>query len=337
MLGELMSETTSLLDRRFVLNAFLPCLLLTGLMTTVIVATRIGAGEALTAWSHESLAAKGLAAVAFVAFVLLLAGTLSSQFPLVTRCYEGYWPSWVGRPVQLGRRWHRFRYRRLVKLSAENPHAYETLYLRYPPPGHEAQVMPTRLGNILKSAELYPRIRYGLDTVLVWPRLYPLLPDRFASSLGIAKANLDFMLAISTVAAVFSVFAGGYLAVFRAPWLFLICFWGGALVAWITYCGAASAALVYTQQLKTAFDLYRGDLLSQLGIAPPTSPDDERKCWRQLAAHWYRGVPASIGETPLPTGHDSPDAGKPILPLSGWFALAVSLIGLAVLAGLAVI
>lgn len=336
VLGDLVSEATSLLDRRFVLNAFLPSLLLTGLLTAVIAGNRLGAAQAPAVWDRQPTTVKVLLVVAFFALVLLVAGILSSQLPALLRWYEGYWRSRLGRSAaRLGRRWHRARYRQLVGSSADDPAAYETLYLRYPPPGHQGQVMPTRLGNILKNAELYPRVRYGLDAVLVWPRLYPILPDRFAAALSAAKANLDFLLAFSAVAAGFAVLAGGYLVVVGAPWwLFLACFWGGALVAWAAYHGVVGAALVYSQQIKTAFDLYRGDLLEKLGIPAPASFDDERARWRQLAGHWYRGIPAIAEETPLPATDDNPGTGRALLPLSDWLAVGVTLAGLAALARL---
>jgi hypothetical protein len=39
-------------------------------------------------------------------------------------------------------------------------------------------MLPTMLGNTLCAAEFRARSRYGLDVVVLWPRLYPLLSDR---------------------------------------------------------------------------------------------------------------------------------------------------------------
>ena len=39
-------------------------------------------------------------------------------------------------------------------------------------------VLPTRLGNVLRAAELYPLHRYGIDIAVLWTRLTMLLPDQ---------------------------------------------------------------------------------------------------------------------------------------------------------------
>lgn len=45
----------------------------------------------------------------------------------------------------------------------------------YPP--SLSEVMPTKVGNILKSSESYAGTRYGMDGVAFWPRLYHVIPN----------------------------------------------------------------------------------------------------------------------------------------------------------------
>ena len=53
------------------------------------------------------------------------------------------------------------------------------------------QLMPTRLGNILRAAEQRPLERYGLDAIICWSRLWLLLPDAVKKDLQEARADLN--------------------------------------------------------------------------------------------------------------------------------------------------
>ncbi len=51
--------------------------------------------------------------------------------------------------------------------------------------------MPTALGNLLRSAEEYPLVRYGLETAVCWPRLWLLLPSATQETLTRARQSLN--------------------------------------------------------------------------------------------------------------------------------------------------
>ncbi|MFK0259379.1 hypothetical protein [Streptomyces sp. NPDC090445] len=61
-------------------------------------------------------------------------------------------------------------------------------------PADRSLIMPTRLGNAVRAAEGYGAERYGMDTVLVWPRLYPLLPEAAVKAETDARTALDLLL-----------------------------------------------------------------------------------------------------------------------------------------------
>src|SRR5260370_7047529 len=98
---------------------------------------------------------------------------LSRKVGSVLWFYEGYW----GFPgakllIKFGKNFHWTTLRRLAQRKNDQE-AYWEIYHFYPMPEYGVEkVMPTRLGNILKNAELYPHERYNIDSVLVWPRLY---------------------------------------------------------------------------------------------------------------------------------------------------------------------
>ncbi|MDQ6659504.1 MAG: hypothetical protein M3Z24_00900, partial [Chloroflexota bacterium] len=72
---------------------------------------------------------------------------------------------------------------------------YRNLSLYYP--SEQTDIMPTRLGNVLKAAELYSWKRYRLDAVIIWSRLESGIPDAFSTTLQDAKTSLDLMTTLS--------------------------------------------------------------------------------------------------------------------------------------------
>jgi hypothetical protein len=178
----------------------------------------------------------------------------------------------------------------LASIKSERLQHYEQLFFYYPPPTRPETVRPTRLGNIIKSAELYPLLRYDMDAVLLWPRLYPVLPESFRDLLADAKSSLDMMLIVSFLGVCLAVLGGGYLLLAKAAsTLFLRTFCGGLLVGWLAYQGALGAGLSYAHFIRSAFDLYRGSLLKELGLEPPTALDRERNFWSNVCKYLYRG------------------------------------------------
>jgi hypothetical protein len=91
---------------------------------------------------------------------------------------------------------------------------------------------------------------------------------------------------------------GGYLLATDADWWrFLFCFWLAGVVGWLTYLGALAAGSTYGQLIRTAFDVHRGEVLTQLGLT------EQPGLWPRLAQHWYRGIPRDAELEP-----DQPDA-----------------------------
>ncbi|NUT99066.1 MAG: hypothetical protein HOY78_44395 [Saccharothrix sp.] len=284
MLADVVRETTGLFDRRFLVNALLPTLTTLGLLGAVVVGTLTDPAQALRTWHGLDGTLKVLAGTGAVVVAVLVAAVVSGRAQSLIRCYEGLWPGRLGHVLLLpGTHRHRRRARRLGHARGAADY-----------PADPADVLPTRLGNILRAAESYPAERYDADAVLTWPRLFPLLPDKLTTSLTAARAEIEFHLTISAQAAFFTAAAGGWLAATGGrPWLFLTCWWGGALVSWATYRGALAPARLYCEQVRVAFDLYRQDLLARLGV----EGDDQ---WPRLNQFWYRNIPVDTPLLPAP-------------------------------------
>ncbi|MFD5488077.1 hypothetical protein ACFWIV_21725 [Streptomyces virginiae] len=304
MFSATLGEIAAVAGRRSVRGALLPSLVFCCLAALVLASGRGSAHGALQAWRHGSWESKVLVVAGFVLALVCVATALGSAQTSLLRLAAGQWGPLGKRTLgRLGRGHHR----RLVRRS-DDAGAHD----RYPPRTRPDDIMPTRLGNALKAAELYPRLRYGIDAALVWPRLHPLLPDTFLIMLGAARTGVTALLGSAFLSGVLAVGGGGYLwAVHASTPLFLLCLWGGGLVAWICYRGALLRAVTYGQHLRVAFDLYRGHLLEALG-RPVGDGDDERAQWERLCLFWHRGVlphHVATADRPAPAPAPAPDPG----------------------------
>ncbi|HEX8452354.1 MAG TPA: hypothetical protein VF647_09675 [Longimicrobium sp.] len=265
--------------------------------------------------------------------VILLTGLLYNLNSSLIRLYEGYpWQhSWLGRRAiasqLLRRQWAESR-RPLLKsliatirerdsadpaigkLEVWRTRLGQRVVNEYPGP---ELVLPTRLGNVIRSFEEYPRSVYGISTVSVWPRLVGVLSKESLALLDDSKSSFDFMINASFLSGALSgsIFVAGLLVPARIhwpEWLFQVVLAGVA--SWLFYLGSVSAAAAWGEQVKSAFDLYRWDLLKKLGYtAAPENADTERELWTEISKRMiYGNPPADRPLTPY-THHPTPNAG----------------------------
>lgn len=182
-----LGEAAQFASRRFVRIALLPGLVFCFLLAVVAsVAGERTPGAVLRAWKAQPVEAKTLLVMAFLIAVLFVAAFVDAAQSALLRCAEGYWGRAADRSLgRLGRRCHRLRLLGTADGAAQH---------LYPPRSRLHEVLPTRLGNILKAVELYPQMRYGIDAVLVWPRLFPPLPGQSLATLVTARAELSALL-----------------------------------------------------------------------------------------------------------------------------------------------
>jgi hypothetical protein len=137
---------------------------------------------------------------------------------------------------------------------------------------HEANLLPTRLGNALRAAEDRAGQRYGLDTITAWPRLYPHLSSSLADTLDVLRDRLD--LAARLAAALLLATVASTAILVRHGWWLLVPLIT-AILSWISYRAAVRAAVAYGSELQVAFDLHRFDMLQGLHLPLPDSPETE--------------------------------------------------------------
>jgi hypothetical protein len=287
MLGDALNAVAGYLDRRLVLTVLFPTLVFWSALV-LLIGGHIGWHRMLTWWRGLAGEQQALILVAALAGAVFFASLVSVFIGSLTRLYEGYWGArGLGRTLaKAGIAVQRWRHRRL---DPNNPRHYEIRYRQYPRLPED--LLPTRLGNVLKATELYPgdEGRYGMDAVFFWPRLYMVLPETMRDSLQNARSSLDLTLVTSALGWLYALTACCFLALAGASsWYLWLVAAAGVLAALAAYRGTVRAGVTYGELVRTAFDLYRGDLLAQLGYAAPTSLAQEQVLWRNLGKQMYR-------------------------------------------------
>lgn len=150
-------------------------------------------------------------------------------------------------------------------------------------PEQEQDLLPTRLGNILRAAERRPYHRYGLDAIICWPRLWLLLPEAVKKDLQAAQTELNNAVRLIFWSLLFLVWS------IWAWWAIPL----ALMAAAFAYGWALDAAAVYATLIEATFDLHRPLLYNALGWTLPPDPAEERRVGRQLTDYLWRGSVSS--------------------------------------------
>jgi hypothetical protein len=160
-------------------------------------------------------------------------------------------------------------------------------------PDDEDFVLPTKFGNVIRAFEVYPRVIYGLDAIPGWPRLIGVVPAEYRSHIEEAKSILDFWINL-WAGAIVAFLLHVVLAIMDHSMLLLWVLLSATLAAIVAATLARRAAAQWGALVKSAFDLFRGDLLKKLGFEQPRSIEAERELWQAVGhAATYRSVSAA--------------------------------------------
>jgi hypothetical protein len=174
-------------------------------------------------------------------------------------------------------------------------------------PSQEGSVLPTRLGNVIRCFEDYPRRQYGMSAIPLWPRLIGVIDSTYASSADDAKSSFDFMINVSFLSALsaVSLLLMGLISPVRwstagLGWSWRLPIVALMLMSWIFYRGSIGRAKEWGNLVRGAFDLYRGKLLEQLGFDwHPANLAKERELWQAISQQMIYGDPPSHTAKPL--------------------------------------
>lgn len=258
-------------------------------------------------------------AIVSVSFVtIILTGLLYSLNSTITRIYEGY--TWSN--TYLGqRRIKRYQaelqsarvfmdtslvlrnelsdrdnYQYSAKISQKRIKLGQRIANEFP---DRSAVLPTRLGNMIRSSESYPILQYNMAGVTLWSRLRAKIDKDYSAAIDDAKMPLDFSLncsALSIILALLILICGLlypiHLTSRRASvsWGLKTLFFIG--LAFLFYRLAIAQAQDWGRMFRGAFDLYRWELLKQLGYKQlPTSMAEERALWGTISRQVIYGDP----------------------------------------------
>lgn len=226
-----------------------------------------------------------------VAFSSLMMGWAQDG---LLRWVEGYWPRplwwlrfararrWEKRAQRMEERWQVLAGRcegQPERLSPRERTEYARLdALRQRLPADPGRMMPTLVGNLMRAAEEYPQIRYGLAAGVCWPRLWLLLPKDVREEVAAARGQVNDATRLLGWGLLFIAWA------VWAWWAALV----GLVVALLAYQGLRLAVLVYGDLVRAVFDLHRFALYEQLRW-PLTQAKAEGESGRRLTAYLFRG------------------------------------------------
>jgi hypothetical protein len=224
----------------------------------------------------------------------LVASALAAErlTPALLRALEGYWPARVSGPLQ-----RRFSARRKAILTRLGALAH-TRAQRALSPGEQAEMswlegrarrlptaaelmLPTRLGNVLRSAEARPRQQYGLDVAVCWPHLWLVLDETSRQEVAAARGRLDAGARTWLWAVLFAVWT---------VWAWWAAPIAVALSVATYYTSILSSAEVYGDLVEATFALRRAELYRALRWPLPASPAEETGTGDALTMYLWRGL-----------------------------------------------
>jgi hypothetical protein len=280
MVTDLISQSTTRLDQRFYLTALIPTAVFVPAIAAVIIESWGSISGALDWYSNLPVSLQLAILAGAAACIWFVATLLTSQLWNLVRLYEGY-PLDKARNAMpelarfLGTSYHR---RQLIghmeqaeQETKREHHSEGTAsvndptirkYERYPSDPH--RVLPTSLGNLIRSDEDYAALRYDFEIISLWPRLATVLPTDHLQDVERAEIEYQTPLVVSFWS---FVLAGSSLALAASAVvpaeLFVAIFLGSMASSWVFYRLSFSAARDYGDLLTSAVDLYHNDLLER--------------------------------------------------------------------------
>ena len=179
----------------------------------------------------------------------------------------------------------------LIDQELRSEFSSKRFQLKHGYPDRRAFIMPTRLGNVIRSFEYYSYREYGIDSEVFWPRLAAVIPQEYAASVDDTKTTFDFMMNCSLLSLLLSFCILVAALFYPAPFVStgIAIWWFSKIVLLVVlsyafYRLSINRAHSWGLLVKSAFDLYRWDLLKKLGYEQrPKERKGERRLWTEIS------------------------------------------------------
>jgi len=185
-------------------------------------------------------------------------------------------------------------------------------------PVDDAQIAPTRLGNGIRRFEEYGYDRFRLDTQTLWNELTGACPDQVRRQVELARASVDFFVALCVghsalaATALLTLASTGdrptALTVTAAALCCLVPVW---------YRSAVTATDEWAAAVRALVNMGRKPLAEGLGLALPADLAEERTMWMligKLSRLPYNEKATALNRYRLPLSPADPDNRPPQRP-----------------------
>jgi hypothetical protein len=281
-----LTSVTGLLSRYFAVGFFLPAYF-------TLLALWAAASQGLVPNDFERY--KGATQIAILGGIALLAALALSGFNhAIFRLFEGYPLQYGSRRPIVGRlyrwrlraqqgRWDDLMCLRWAIETSEPDRQRAAVDLGQLYPTRRDALLPTRFGNAIRAFEQHSSQRYGLNAIVVWPRVEMLLTTEEREPLVESKIDVNVFMNAAVGALVVGLVLIFDMAL-NAPtpaylwWLYVTPF----VLAFALYGPMVGAAVRWGSAVRAGIDLHRLDVYAKLGVRRPTSFSDERYVARQV-------------------------------------------------------
>lgn len=125
-------------------------------------------------------------------------------------------------------------------------------------------ILPTKLGNVFRSMEIYPEWKYGMDGVFFWTRIQLLMSEENKEIIEKTRAFVDLFVELTWIFFIVSIVYLTVLA-FNGKYLLSVSFFIILLLfSLASYNMAVQSALKFGYYTRSIFDLYREDLWNKI-------------------------------------------------------------------------